>query len=154
MEIATRESVEMAFSVDAAAMTDGTSHIFAALKNIDPRSHRNGELLYVEIDEDGKQKFKSLQSNKNVFLMCMVYSRDGKKTYRYFFRNWFMFIDKIKREGLPYRDENNPAIKPVITSIPQDTSSLQKSLNMGGACKACDLFAICALAGATELVAN
>ena len=77
------ESVEMAFSVDAAAMTDGTSHIFAALKNIDPRPHKNGELLYVEIDEDGKQKIKSLQS-KMCFL-CAWFIHVTIKTVPIFF---------------------------------------------------------------------
>ena len=124
MEIAMRESIEMAFSVDAACLSDRTSHIFGALKNIDSRSRKYGELLYVEFDESGKLRFKSLQSTKNVYLMIMVYSRDGKKPMRYLFQDWFMFIDKIKREGLPCWDEQNSAINPILARIPQDTSSL------------------------------
>ena len=53
MKISIRESVKMAFSDDAAAMTDGTSHMFSSLKNINIRSNRNSELLYVDMDEDG-----------------------------------------------------------------------------------------------------
>ena len=49
-------------------------------------------------------------------------------------------IKKIKEEGLPYRDQNNPAIKPILARIPQDASSIQKALGIGGACKACNLF--------------
>ena len=138
-EIAQLYSVELAFSLDAAALTQGTSHIFAAVKNIDSRSKQNGRLLYV-YEEDGLLKYRSLQSNKNVYMMMMVYAADGKQPYRLFFKDWFMFINKIKKEGLPYRDEHNPALKPFLVRIPQDTSSIQKSLNMGGACKACDLF--------------
>ena len=72
--------------------------------------------------------------------MVMVYAKHGKLPYRHFFKEWFSFVNKIKKEGLPYRDAANPAIKPVQVTVPQDVSSIQKSLNMGGACKACDLF--------------
>ena len=138
--IAQEFSVEFAFSVDAAALSDGTSHIFAALKNVDVRSRdRDGNLMYVK-DENGVIKLSNLQSNRNIYIMMMVYARDGKKPHRYFFKEWFDFINKIKKEGLPYRDAKNPAIKPILTRIPQDLSSIQKSVNMGGACKACDLF--------------
>ena len=139
-EIAQRESVEMAFSVDAAQLSDKTSHIYGGCKNVDIRSRdRYGNLRYV-YEEDGVRKYTNLQSNANVYLMIMVYAKDGKQSYRHFFKEWFEFINKIKAEGLPYRDEANPAIKPVLIRIPQDTSSIQKALNMGGACKACDLF--------------
>ena len=40
--IASIFSVEIAFSIDAAALTEGTSHIFAACKNIDPQSQKMG----------------------------------------------------------------------------------------------------------------
>ena len=72
--------------------------------------------------------------------MLMVYAKDGKKAYKHFFKPWFDFIYKLKREGLPYRDSNNPEMKPFKIRLPQDASSIQKSLGMGGACKACDLF--------------
>lgn len=139
-ELAQRESVEMAFSVDAAELSSGTSHIFAALKLVDLRSrNRNGELMFVK-EIDGEVQYTNIQSNKNVFIMMMVYAKDKKKTYRHFFNNWFDFINKIKLEGLPYRNERNKAIKPIKVRIPQDTSSLQKALNLGGACKACNMF--------------
>ena len=91
-------------------------------------------------EENGVTKYKNLQSNANVYLMIMVYAADGKQPYRLFFRDWFKFINKIKNEGLPYRDDRSPALKPFLIRIPQDTSSIQKSLNMGGPCKSCDLF--------------
>ena len=72
--------------IDAAALTEGTRHIFAACKNIDTRSQKNGKLLYVEINGNGVRKYKSLQSNENVYLMLMVYARDGKESYRKIFK--------------------------------------------------------------------
>ena len=84
----------------------------------------------------------------------MAYSRDGKESYKQFLGDWFKFIQIIKKEGLPYRDKNNPAIKPVLTRFPQDARSIQKCLNMGGACKFCDLFVTYVLVKATELQVN
>ena len=131
----------MGFSVDAGSLTSGTTHIFAAVKTMDIRSkNKSGELMFVEYDENGNILYKNLQRNANVFIMCMAYSRDGKEPYKQFLGDWFKFIQTIKKEGLPYRDENNPAIKPILARLPQDASSIQKGLNMGGACKACDLF--------------
>ena len=94
----------------------------------------------MEEDENGRTRLKSLQSNHNVYPMIMVYCRDGKEPYRDLFKDWFAFIYKIKKDGLPFRNERNPALKPFKVRIPQDVSSIQKSLNMGGACKACDMF--------------
>ena len=141
MPIAVKESIEMGFSVDAGALTSGTSHIFAGCKNLDVRSRdKDGNLMYVHYDEDGKKNYKNIQSKANVYLILMLYCRDGKMPYRHFFKSWFEFINEVKKNGLPYRDDNNPAIKPILTRVPQDVSSIQKSLNMGGACKACDMF--------------
>ena len=70
----------------------------------------------------------------------MVYARDRKEPYCHFFKDWFKFINRIKSEGLPYQEEQNPALKPFLVQIPQDVSSIQKSLNLGGACKLCDMF--------------
>ena len=139
-QIAKDDSIEILFTLDFAALTQGTGHIFGACRNIDTRSRKNGQLIYVEEDGNGRTKLKSLQSNRNVYPMIMVYCRDGKEAYRNFFKDWFAFIYRIKKHGLPYRDERNPALKPFLVRIPQDVSSIQKSLNMGGACKACDLF--------------
>ena len=55
--------------------------------------------------------------------MIMVYAKDGKNPYQHFLKEWFEFINKIKKEGLPYQNEKNKAIKPILTRIPQDTSS-------------------------------
>ena len=128
--------------MDAGSLSGNTTHIFGGCKNLDSRStNRNGELKFIDHEkDDGIICYKNLQSNSNVYLMIMVYAKDGKKPYREFFKKWFLFINKIKKEGLPYRDEKNPALKPFLVRIPQDVSSIQKSINMGGACKACDLF--------------
>ena len=134
-------AVDLGFSVDAAALTNGTSHIFAGCKNLDPRSRgQDGEFLFVTKDESGREHYRFMQSNSNIYLMVMVYARDGKTLYQKFFKEWFAFINKIKHKGIPYPDENNPKLMPFKVRIPQDCSSIQKSLNMGGACKSCDLF--------------
>ena len=140
LHIAIRESVELAFSVDAGSLSQGTSHIFGGCKNVDPRSRKNGKLIFIEEDENSEFTYKNIQSNRNVYLMIMAYSKDRKTPYQNFFSDWFSFINKIKTEGLPYRDPQNPAIKPIKVRIPQDVSSIQKSLSLGGACKACDIF--------------
>ena len=72
--------------------------------------------------------------------MLMAYCRDGKSPYTVFFKGWFSWIQKIKQEGLPFRDLSNPAMLPFKVRIPQDTSSIWKALDMGGACKATNLF--------------
>ena len=67
--IAKLDSVEIAFSIYFAALTQGTGHIFGACKNIDPRSRKNGKCVYVERDENGRVQYKSLQSNSNIYLI-------------------------------------------------------------------------------------
>ena len=57
-------------------------------------------------DNDGVIKFVNLQSNKNVYVMIMAYAKNGKAPYCHFFEDWFKFINKIKKEGLPYRNKN------------------------------------------------
>ena len=107
-KIAQREPVELAFSLDGAALTQGTSHIFGGCKNVDVCSRNlDGKFMYVK-DDDGVLKYTNLQSNKNVYLMIMVYAKDGKAPYCSFFKEWFDFIQKIKLEGLPYCDKKIP----------------------------------------------
>ena len=60
---------------------------------------KDGNLRYV-YEEDGVCKYANLQSNVNVYLMIMVYAKDGKELYRHFFIEWFECINKIKEEGL------------------------------------------------------
>ena len=96
--IAQEFSVKFALSVDAAALSDGTVHIFTALKNVDVRSNDCfGNLMYVK-DENGMTKLSNLQSNRNIYIMMMVYAQDEKKPYRHFFKEWFGFIKNIKRK--------------------------------------------------------
>ena len=76
-----REAVELAFSLDTVAITQGTSHIFGAVKNIDPRSQKNRKLIYMGYNKHGNQLFKSLQSNANAYLMIMIYAREVKQPY-------------------------------------------------------------------------
>ena len=84
-ELAQRVSIELGFSIDSAALTQGTTHIFGALKVVDIRSrNRDGSLMFVK-DDDGVLKFVNLQSNKNVYVMIMAYAKDGKAPYRHFF---------------------------------------------------------------------
>ena len=67
--------------------------------------------------------------------------KDGKKLYEEYFADWFQFIRQLKTEGLPARPEYDwKSVKPMQVCVPQDTSSIQKSIGMGGACKACNLF--------------
>ena len=85
-ELAQRISIELAFSIDAAALTQGTTHIFGALKVVDIRSqNRDGSLMFVK-DDDGVLKFVNLQSNKNVYVMIMAYAKDGKAPYCHFLK--------------------------------------------------------------------
>lgn len=41
--------------------------------------------MYIN-DNDGVVKYTNLQSNANVYLMMMVYAKDGKLPYRSFFK--------------------------------------------------------------------
>ena len=106
-------------------------------------------------DNDGVVKFVDLQSIKNEYVMIMAYAKDRKALYRHL-KNWFKFINKIKKECLPYHNKNNKAIKPILTRIPQDISSIQKALNLGGACNSADLFchlcACCSYGGNYQLM--
>ena len=77
-DIAQHESVEMAFSVDAAQLSDKTSHIYGGCKNVNIWSRdKDGNLRYV-YEEDGVRKYTNLQSNVNMYLMIIVYAKDGK----------------------------------------------------------------------------
>ena len=96
LEISIRESVELAFSVDAGSLSQGTSHIFGGCKNVDPRSRKNGKLIFIEEDENSEFTYKNIQSNRNVYMMIMAYSKDRKTLYQNFFSDWFSFINKIK----------------------------------------------------------
>ena len=40
LDIAIRKSIELAFSVDAGSLSQGTSHVFGGCKNVDPRSRK------------------------------------------------------------------------------------------------------------------
>ena len=91
-----------------------------------------------------KKKMESYHKKSTIKFKCVLNDngicKGWQDTILRFKKKWFQFINKIKKEGLPYRDEANPALKPFLVRIPQDVSSIQKSLNMGRACKACDLF--------------
>ena len=100
LEIAIHHLVEIVFSVDAAGLTNGTTHIFAACKSVDQRSNKNGKLLFVKVEEDGSTSYQSLQSNKTIYLMQMVYSADGKLLYQHFLKIGLCSLIGLKK-GLP-----------------------------------------------------
>ena len=73
--------------------------------------------------------------------MKLAYVKDGKELYELYFSDWFQFIQKLKKFGLPARpDLGWKVVQPVQVCLSQDTSSIQKAIGMGGACEACDLF--------------
>ena len=79
-EIAQEESIEMAFSIDAAELGAGTSHIFGALKMADVHAcRRDGTLMFVKDKQDGVHEYYNLQSKKNTYIMIMAFSKDGKQ---------------------------------------------------------------------------
>ena len=140
-DIASEFSVEFGFSLDGGSMTQLTAHIFAGAKSLDLRSKKNGKFIFKELDEHGKEVFCNVQSNTNIYLMKIAYVKDGKTPYEEYFADWFRFIQQLKTEGLPARPEYGwKAVKPMQVCVPQDTSSIQKAIGMGGACKACNLF--------------
>ena len=49
-QISCSYSVEVLFTLDFAALAQGTGHIFGACQNVDTRSRKEGELIYVEED--------------------------------------------------------------------------------------------------------
>ena len=139
--IASEFSVEFGFSLDGGSMTQLTAHIFAGAKSLDLRSKKNGKFIFKELDEHGEEVFCNVQSNTNIYLMKIAYVKDGKTPYEEYFADWFRFIQQLKTEGLPARPEYGwKAVKPMQVCVPQDTSSIQKAIGMGGACKACNLF--------------
>ena len=118
-----------------------TSHIFAGAKSLDIRSKKDGKFIFKDIDENGDEIYCNIQSNTNIYFMKLAYVKDGKLPYELYFKGWFQFIQQLKTKGLPARPEKGwKAVQPVQVSVPQDTSSIQKAIGMGGACKACDLF--------------
>jgi hypothetical protein len=65
--------------------------------------------------------------------------KDTKDAYQYF-KDFFEFFEKVKREGLP-ASELGPQILPMQVWSPQDLSSLWKTLNTGtGAKKNCNSY--------------
>ena len=96
-KIASLSSVEVLFTLDFAALTQGTGHIFGACRNVDTRSKKNRALIYVEEDENGRTRLKSLQSNHNVYPMIMVYCRDGKEPYRIFLKIGLLSFIRSRR---------------------------------------------------------
>ena len=140
-EIAALFSILIGFSLDGGSLTSMTSHIFAGAKSLDLRSMKNGKLIFKDVDENGDEIFCNVQSNTNIYLMKLAYVKDGKEPYELYFRDWFQFVQKLKKYGLPARpDRGWKIVQPVQVCLPQDTSSIQKAIGMGGACKACDLF--------------
>ena len=63
---------DVLFSINAAALTEGTCHLFAVCKNDDCWScNRNRKLIFVWEDEDGRKIYINIQPNSNVYLMIM-----------------------------------------------------------------------------------
>ena len=87
-------SVENMFTLDFAALMHGTGHIFGACRN---GSKKNRALIYVEEDENGRTRLKSLQSNHNVYPMIMVYCQDEKEPYRNFLKIGLLSFTKSRR---------------------------------------------------------
>ena len=140
-DIAAETWVDIGFSMDGGSLTGMTSHIFAGAKSLDLRSRKDGKLIFTEMDENRELVYCNIQSNTNIYFMKIAYVKDGKLPYEMYFSDWFKFIQKLKTEGLPARPEKGwKVVKPVRACVPQDTSSIQKAIGMGGACKACNLF--------------
>ena len=105
-QIAQEVSEEMGFSVDAGLLASGTTYNFSGAKTMDMHAtNKDGQLKSVEYGEDESQFYKNLQSNANVYIMCMAYSCDNKDPCKQFLGDWFKFIQKNKKEGLPYQDK-------------------------------------------------
>ena len=81
-KIAQKSSIELGFSVDTGPSTSNTSHIYGGCKNFYCHStNKNGNLMYVDKEEDGIISYKNLQSNANVYLTIIGYAKDSMTPY-------------------------------------------------------------------------
>jgi hypothetical protein len=125
-DIAQRDSVEVSITPDGAELCDGLCHLTAGIKVTDPRAvdPRDGKRL--SCFGDGMGCIFSTKSCHCCFAVKSLLGKDSKEAYQEF-SDFFFFLERIMREGLPALPLG-PCILHINVLSPQDLSSIWKCL--------------------------
>ena len=143
-EKATRDRIQIAISGDGAAITTSTrtaGQCAIGIKIIDPDSIDpiTKEKCFVShtINESGdeEKEFCNMQSSNNCVVMAVALAKESRKLITVYFRDFFLFANRLSNEGLPARG-NEPALLPMDVMQTADMSFQQKTIGLGGGCKA------------------
>ena len=145
----TQGSMELAFTVDGANITNKMMHTTGRFKLLDPRAQdpKTGQPMFVIADCKCSAK---AQSHNNCFVLKMIFGCETKSLIQQGFSNMFLFSQQLSRVGLPALDKYGDALLPFKISMLQDLSSFWKTLDMGGACKVKTYFCHCCMCRSNE----
>jgi hypothetical protein len=147
-ELATTESVNIAFAIDGADLIRDRTHVSAGVKITDPRGiHPVTKQPLLMRTNDDEEKYVKVQSFELCALMIIANARDTKALYEDVYKDFYDWGKKISSEGLP--DENGePELRPFNLTHNSDMKAAWYLSNRGGGCKTTEFF--CTLCSCTR----
>jgi hypothetical protein len=137
-EKAQSTNVSIAFTADGAALMSSRTHVSCGVKitDVDGVHPVTGIPLgnCIDGDFDGKSSFNMMQSRELCAILVMADAKDSKELYYDIFKEFYDYSEKLRVHGMEAKD-GEPALKPFLSSHPQDMKSAQTVSNKGGNCK-------------------
>ena len=87
-----------------------------------------------------KEDLTPIQTRKAITINKICIAQETTSIVQEYFGEVYKFVARTGQHGLPAKDENNPAIKPIQWICTTDKSATWKVLQRGGACKNKSLF--------------
>ena len=114
LELSTMKSIEMAATSDGAKLTARFNHLTSFFKQIDPDLQDPSSKQFLFKDSSGMMTYKNVQSRTLCILAQSVTCNETKQSVKDVLGDFYSWMLKVMKDGLPYRDNQNPAIKPIL----------------------------------------
>ena len=149
LDKAKTQPVEIAFTIDYAQVCSTTNrgHVLAGVKIIDRDTKIPGtDALMFAFDDDGEDGDCKVGVHSRELDTCIplhfCVGKESLEVFREDFKEFFEFGNRVSRDGLVARTEDEATLVPFDVTFPMDMSAEQKCFNLGGACKSAKFFCI------------
>jgi hypothetical protein len=136
-ELAQKESVKVALSVDGADLFKGRTHVSTGIKITDERGLHpitRQPFLVAARENDDDDMFAKIQTKEVCCVMIIADAKDNKHLYEDVFKEYYDWGEMLRREGLA-ASQFGPKLMPFTITHTPDLKGAWFLTNRGGGCK-------------------
>jgi len=135
-ELAEKESVKVALTVDGADLFKGRTHVSTGIKITDERGVHpiTGKPFFLHASDNNDERYVNIQTSEICCVMIIADATDNKHLYQEVFKEYYDWGEKIRMEGLP-ASPLGPKLMPFKVTHTTDMKAAWYLSNKGGGCK-------------------